>query len=737
MKKALTFIFIGCLATLVHGQIYVKANATGANNGTSWANAYTSLGTALDAATNGSQVWVAAGTYKPDRDSLGNLTPADNRNKTFVLKNGVALYGGFVGTETILTQRNVAANATILSGDIGVQNDSTDNIYHILQVRNLTTATRLDGVTVTLAFTALFTGGRDGSALNVLNGDMYFTIANCIFSNNSNFVAVYCTQNSGLNIENTIVSNNYNAVSSYGGAIYCDDVNSSLSVNMKDCTFTNNFGGLGGAIATKLKMTAINCEFTNNRVNGSVDYSFGFANYSGGQGGAIYSTTDLDLTGCVFYNCVSFATVAMDVFGGAIYQEKGDLTLNQCGFLGNTVYCRTGLNLAQGGGVYTKGMGTCIINGCLFYSNYAQGSFAAIGAGVYSGASKTSVVTNSVFSQNQVNALSGANGGGGFVGGSNSTITNCTFTKNKAGYGAGILTSGSSTTNIKNTILWGNVNTSNTTDDKSQINSLSPSVTTISYSLIQLGVPSTVTNGGNNLSLDPLLVDINSPFGADGNWPTADDGLILQANSPAATKGTTVGAPLIDVLGITRMSYNSMGAYQKNGIIVPVTLKDFSGKVVSSRNVLTWETASEINNLGFDIERSADGISFNKMGFIKAKGQNATYDFTDNTPLSITYYRLRQKDFDGAETLSKIITLKQISKDETRIYPNPAHDFLRFEGTNEAVDVEIMNMNGQVVLSMKNVQAQSNIDVSTIKTGHYILTIRNDKQVSKHVFVKI
>src|SRR5437867_4288640 len=70
--------------------LYVKQNTSGANNGTSWANAYTDLQSALAVASSGDEVWVAAGTYKP-----GNI-----RDATFSPKNGVAMYGGFDGTET-------------------------------------------------------------------------------------------------------------------------------------------------------------------------------------------------------------------------------------------------------------------------------------------------------------------------------------------------------------------------------------------------------------------------------------------------------------------------------------------------------------------------------------------------------------------------------------------------------------------------------------------------------------
>ena len=90
-------------------ECYVKWNAGGTNAGTSWTNAYTDLQSALGASPC-TEIWVAAGTYKP--------TTGTDRTATFQLKNGVALYGGFAGTETARNQRNPAANVTILSGDI-------------------------------------------------------------------------------------------------------------------------------------------------------------------------------------------------------------------------------------------------------------------------------------------------------------------------------------------------------------------------------------------------------------------------------------------------------------------------------------------------------------------------------------------------------------------------------------------------------------------------------------------
>ncbi len=116
---------LGCYEFEDKEVVFVDLNATGFGTGRSWADAYTDLQDAL-AEQNGQQIWVAGGTYKP--------TNGDDRNVDFELQSNVHLYGAFTGSETAIEQRSFADALTILSGNIGALNDSTDNSYRTVRV---------------------------------------------------------------------------------------------------------------------------------------------------------------------------------------------------------------------------------------------------------------------------------------------------------------------------------------------------------------------------------------------------------------------------------------------------------------------------------------------------------------------------------------------------------------------------------------------------------------------------
>ncbi|RPI86649.1 MAG: hypothetical protein EHM40_23555, partial [Chloroflexi bacterium] len=157
---------------------YVKVDAGGANNGSSWTDAYRDLQSALAAASYGDEIWVAAGTYKP--------TAGTDRTVSFNLKNGVAIYGGFAGTETSRTQRDFETNLTVLSGDIGTADDNTDNSYHVVVGSNTNNPAVLDGFTITAGnanHSEAFNPYGYGGGMHILSGSP--SLQNLTFSNNS------------------------------------------------------------------------------------------------------------------------------------------------------------------------------------------------------------------------------------------------------------------------------------------------------------------------------------------------------------------------------------------------------------------------------------------------------------------------------------------------------------------------------------------------------------------------
>ena len=137
------FFLFPCLS--YNQVVYVDAGSScTVGCGASWAQAYPNLQDALSATDSG-EIWVARGTYRPVECSPCTGT---DREQSFPMKNNVALYGGFAGTEANREERDIQANPTILSGDIGLSSDSTDNAFRVLIAVNVDSTSILDGFIV-------------------------------------------------------------------------------------------------------------------------------------------------------------------------------------------------------------------------------------------------------------------------------------------------------------------------------------------------------------------------------------------------------------------------------------------------------------------------------------------------------------------------------------------------------------------------------------------------------------
>ena len=183
-------------ASIQAGTIYVATTGNDTNDGLSWATAKLTVQAGLNAAVSGDQVWVAAGTYV----------------QCITLKAEVALYGGFVGSETDLAQRNWAVNATVLDGN---------QVKSVVTIPSgATQATRIDGFTIR-------NGGGTLSGSYRYGGGIYCSSASPTITNNTitgNIVSVsgggiYCSGSSPTISRNTITGNG--ATGGNGGGIYC------------------------------------------------------------------------------------------------------------------------------------------------------------------------------------------------------------------------------------------------------------------------------------------------------------------------------------------------------------------------------------------------------------------------------------------------------------------------------------------------------------------------------------
>ncbi|MEM6299130.1 MAG: hypothetical protein AAF740_10635, partial [Bacteroidota bacterium] len=172
-------------------EYFVKQGSSGV--GTSFADAFGDLQDALDVASNGDKIYVAVGTYYPSTQydfNTGNVITGDPRAASFKIPSGVQVYGGFSGNETgaidqaVLDARDFDTNETVLSGDIGVLGNTSDNSYHVVCTINVI-LTKIDAFTITRGRTKT-SSGRGAGLFNIAtqSNNYYLTVENCIFDSN-------------------------------------------------------------------------------------------------------------------------------------------------------------------------------------------------------------------------------------------------------------------------------------------------------------------------------------------------------------------------------------------------------------------------------------------------------------------------------------------------------------------------------------------------------------------------
>ncbi|NLH41100.1 MAG: hypothetical protein GX448_04600 [Planctomycetes bacterium] len=345
------------IANFLRTAIYVDRRATGAQDGSSWRNAFASLQDALDSAQRGNQIYVAKGAYKPD---AGKTVAPGDRFAAFAIPSGVAVKGGYAGVAAAdPNARNIALNETILSGDLNGDDKAiseahdlysdarrTDNSYCVVSVRNASNTTRLEGLTITAG------NGIDGAGLCLTRSDV--VVAQCVISINR------VGELSGDGLQGW----------GQGAGVSCYLSNPTFS----ECVFYANWaGGQGGALCSfESSPTLRDCVFQGNE--------------AGMAGGAIYGQD----SNCVSVDCSFHANWSRN--GGALFHDEGSSArLTNCRFLGNAGF-------GSGGAVFDAGRGLEAAN-CVFSGNLAflDGGAAMLTAG-------PSVFANCTFYRNVAQA---------------------------------------------------------------------------------------------------------------------------------------------------------------------------------------------------------------------------------------------------------------------------------------------------------------------------------------------
>lgn len=328
---------------------YVNASATGNGNGLSWANAFTSLQSALSIVIFGDEIWVAAGQYKP---------AVSSRSSSFVLKNGVNIYGGFAGNETSIEQRNISSNPTTLNGDIGQVGEVSDNSYIIVRASNITSDIILDGFRIINGYNNSPNTDGGGAVRLTSSSSGSLLIKNCYFFSNRSSIyggAIYLAY-SNLIIEDCEFRNNSTTSGSDGGAIHAFNSNGACSLTIKGSKFIGNTSRIGACISSILSFKAFlidRCIFTNNSSEINI-LQFGD------------NSTNIKISNSYFIGN------RVNVFNGSLIRvdnlSSGNFELTNCTIAHN-------FNIYSGGSIFSEmiycsvGVARCSVRNCIIYGN--------------------------------------------------------------------------------------------------------------------------------------------------------------------------------------------------------------------------------------------------------------------------------------------------------------------------------------------------------------------------------
>ncbi len=258
---------------------------------------------------------------------------------------------------------------------------------------------------------------------------------------------------------------------------------------------------------------------------------------------------------------------------------------------------------------------------------------------------------------------------------------------------------------------------------------------------INIGNTGTVDVGNGNIRVGGNGGGNTGTLAIDGSISTTGN-VNIRNNGTLEGSGVLTYGGTFSTSGSTNESFTSCTGGTSNSscgaTTLPVKLLSFKTSIVGEgRTQIDWETASELNNEGFYIEKSIDGLAFESIGFVEGNGttdQYQRYQFFDQSANSSSYYRLRQVDFDGQYEFSPIsfVEVKMgTAINQIGIYPNPVVSNFSFTNTLEGVfDWALVNTAGQKLFFQQNMtvsQAELAINemINSLESGTYMILMQN------------
>lgn len=732
---------------------YVREGYNG--NGYSWENASNDLQAMINESKSGNEIWVTAGTYKPNRlpTDLSAITTTNSDN-AFLLKDGVKIYGGFDGSETTLDQRNISANESVLNGNLG----SDIHTRHIVLAIG-TTDSKIGSGTILDGFTITGSKALGGSSITV-NG-------HAIAPNNG--AAVY-NFNSLAHYSNLKINNNQ--ASNYGGGIY----NWASSPTFKNLQLSENSAGSGGAIANYLSDPIVfNAKITGNSAiwGGGIFSYLANGDYSGLQisgnsadfGSGIYNssasptvlnatiasnvkhgvyntdnTSTPSFSNTIIYGNTSGVTGGISTYTNSLVQDLAATGENLDGTIDPGFINALAPALTTGGDYHLSECSPVINAGdnsllSVSYSNDLSGQNRLYGSFVDLGAYEYQASIQTAADRLAANAAQ-------------------TFVQIESGKKYYVFASGGTCRNLAT------IESKGTTPVSGEV-SVSTYVTT--------GIPtgpayvkrhydlSPTTNSSSATARLTLYFTqeefsaFNTP-GTPDKLPTKSDDDTGKSNlrvyqyhgTPKNGTGATSydGSPvMIDPADEDILWNNALErwevSFDVNGFSgffigsttnpLPVTLISFTGRLTDNQSVeLNWKVTEQQNILEYVVEYSTNAREFTEVGRIQAsESRNYDYRFEAKHPFSGSkaYYRLRILEA-NATSLSRIIGVNVPELDKTILYPMPAHDFVWLKSDRiSGKEIRLFNTQGQLIRTVTMQADEQRIDLSSLPAGTYLLQL--------------